>query len=277
MWLNEATQANVAALAGRGIEMIGPVEGALAGPDVGVGRLAETADIIAAADYLLGERTQLAGVKVVVTAGGTREPIDAMRFIGNTSSGQMGFEIAHEAARRGAEVTLITGPTHLVAPAGAETVEADHRRRDAGSGRQGCAGGSRSGDGGRGRRLAPGTYLAGQAEQNPGSAGAGAGAHAGHPGRDRRPAQPGRAADLTVLVGFCAETGDLEEAARSKLSGKSLDLVVANRVGAADSGAGVNTLRALIFDKEGRLSDVGLVPKRKLASVILNRVAERLA
>ncbi len=122
MWQNEATQQNVTTLVARGIRMVGPVVGALAGPDVGAGRMAELADILQAADEELGRRVQLAGCSVVVTAAGTREPIDAMRFIGNASSGRMGYELAFEAVRRGAQVTLITGPTHLTPPDAATVV-----------------------------------------------------------------------------------------------------------------------------------------------------------
>lgn len=274
MWLNEATQANVAALVARGIQMVGPVAGALAGPDVGVGRLAEITDIMSAADAALEQREELTGRRVVITAGGTREPIDAMRYIGNASSGKMGYALAYEALRRNALVTLISGPTALVAPDGATT----HQVTTAAEMREAVL-----------KALSEASVVimaAAVADWRPSQVG---------PGKLRKSDGPpdlkleptvdilaevgvrrrgGEFGDLKVLVGFCAETGELEAAAMGKLTGKFLDLAVANQVGAPDSGAGVPTVRAVLLDAEGNLEDVGLVSKRELATTILNKVAE---
>ena len=118
MYLNPATQANLERLRTRGITVIGPGEGALASHgEQGIGRLAEPAELLEACESLL-TAPSLAGLRVLVTAGGTREPIDSVRFIGNRSSGRMGFALAREAARRGAEVTVIAANVALEPPPG---------------------------------------------------------------------------------------------------------------------------------------------------------------
>lgn len=121
MWLNSATQANVKLLAERGVRVMEPASGRLTGEDSGPGRLPEVEDIV---DFVLGAGS-LKGMKVIVTAGGTREPIDAVRFIGNRSSGRMGVEIAKAARDQGAEVTLIAANLEVPAPAGVKVVEVE--------------------------------------------------------------------------------------------------------------------------------------------------------
>src|ERR671922_449063 len=125
MWNHPATQGNVEILRGRGVELVGPEEGDLAEGERGIGRMAEPVDILARAEALLEpSNTVLRGKTVVVTAGGTREPIDAVRFVGNRSSGRMGAAIAAEAQRRGAAVTLIASHLAIQPPGGVEVVEA---------------------------------------------------------------------------------------------------------------------------------------------------------
>lgn len=276
MWQNEATQENITTLAGRGIRMVGPAVGALAGPDVGVGRMAEVDEIIQAAGEELARRVSLAGVSVVVTAAGTREPIDAMRFIGNGSSGIMGYELAFEAVRRGAEVTLITGPTYLTAPDAATLI----RVTTAAEMKEAVT-----------KAIATASVLvmaAAVSDWRPASVSqTKLKKSSGPPDLELEPTpdilaevgesrRTGGLPELKVLVGYCAETENLEEAARKKLKRKSLDLAVANLVGAEDSGVGLKTLRALMMDREGRLDDMGLVTKRELAGRLMNRVAELL-
>lgn len=276
MWQNEATQQNVTALIARGIRMVGPAVGALAGPDIGVGRMAEIGQIIRAADEELGRRVELTGYEVVVTAAGTREPIDAMRFIGNASSGMMGYELAFEAVRRNARVTLITGPTHLKPPDAATVV----RVTTAAEMREAVM-----------KAVCTASVLvmaAAVSDWRPaGMSKTKLKKSSGPPDLQLEPtpdilAEVGesRAAgglpELKVLVGYCAETENLEEAARKKLKRKSLDLAVANLVGAQDSGVGLTTLRALTVDKEGRLDDLGLVTKKLLARRVIERIAQLL-
>src|SRR2546422_1527605 len=125
MWAHPATQANAATLRERGVELIGPDEGETAEGELGVGRMAEPEEIFARCQELLGSRNgPLTGKRVLVSAGGTREPLDAVRFVGNRSSGRMGVALAEEARRRGAEVTLIASNLAVPPPAGVEVVEA---------------------------------------------------------------------------------------------------------------------------------------------------------
>jgi phosphopantothenoylcysteine decarboxylase / phosphopantothenate---cysteine ligase len=123
MWESPATRDNVELLRARGVELIGPAEGDTAEGEQGVGRMAEPADIFARAQELLEATRSLAGRRVVVSAGGTREPLDAVRFLGNRSSGRMGVALAEEARRRGAEVTLLAANLAVAPPAGVEVVE----------------------------------------------------------------------------------------------------------------------------------------------------------
>jgi phosphopantothenoylcysteine decarboxylase/phosphopantothenate--cysteine ligase len=277
MWQNEATQQNVAALAARGIRLVGPEVGPLAGPDVGVGRMAEIEDILRAADEELGRRVQLTGIPVVVTAAGTREPIDAMRFIGNASSGTMGYELAFEAVRRNAQVTLVTGPTHLTPPDAATVVRVTTaaEMRDAVL-----------------KAVATASVLvmaAAVSDWRPVASSRSKLKKSSGPPKLELEATPdilaevgaarstGGLPDLKVLVGYCAETENLAEAAAKKLKRKSLDLAVANLVGAEDSGVGLPTLRALTLDRDGNLDNLGLISKKLLARRVIDRVAERLS
>ena len=136
MWTSPVTQANVAALAARGVRFTGPVEGALAHGDEGIGRLAEPEDIVetvrAATEELPDVEGPLAGRRVLVTAGPTYEPIDPVRFVGNRSSGKMGIAIASEALARGATVTLVLGPGTVAPPAGVTSSVWTPRTRCAG-------------------------------------------------------------------------------------------------------------------------------------------------
>ncbi len=124
MWEHPATQANAAALAERGVELLGPAEGQLAEGDHGPGRMVEPGELFARCQELLGQTGPLVGKRVVVSAGGTREPIDLVRFVGNRSSGRMGVAVAAEAKRRGADVTLVYANGVAPAPAGVEVVPA---------------------------------------------------------------------------------------------------------------------------------------------------------
>ncbi len=124
MWWNPATQANVETLQARGVELVGPEEGDTAEGEAGVGRMSEPETIFERVSALLERREQLHGVRVLVTAGGTREPLDAVRFLGNRSSGRMGAALAAEAHRRGAEVTLVASNLSVRAPVGVDVIQA---------------------------------------------------------------------------------------------------------------------------------------------------------
>jgi phosphopantothenoylcysteine decarboxylase/phosphopantothenate--cysteine ligase len=272
-----ATQENLRKLRERLVVVVGPVEGPLAAGDEGMGRMAEPEDVVTALEEALGsegthhEAGDLAGRHVLVTAGPTLEPIDAVRYLGNRSSGKMGFAIAEEAARRGASVTLLTGPTHLADPRGihvARVETADEMR----------------------------AAVLGKVDQADAVIMAAAVA-------DFRPEEPverklkkeegvptlrleptpdilrelGTRKGDRVLVGFAAETDDLESAGRRKLEGKNLDLVVVNRVGAPGTGFGTDTDEAMILSRDGQDEPLRTWTKRDLAAAVLDRVAKLLS
>lgn len=265
MWRNPATQENLAALRARGMHVVGPGAGELADGDVGEGRLAEPEEIAAAAARLLGGG-DLAGRRVLVTAGPTREPIDPVRFISNPSSGKMGYAIARVAARRGAEVTLVSGPTQLDDPAGAkvvrvETAEQMAQAVDAAAEGMDLFVGAAAVSDYRPRAASPRKIKKGQGDETlvlsrtPDIL-AGLGARfAGGP-------------NAPVLVGFAAETEEVIARAREKLKGKRCDLVVANKVGAPGAGFGGDTNRVALVSGTELAEIEG--PKERIAEAILD-------
>jgi phosphopantothenoylcysteine decarboxylase/phosphopantothenate--cysteine ligase len=277
MWEHPASRANVATLKARGVAVVGPEAGPLSSGDEGPGRMAEPDDIVAAASRLLGGG-ELAGRSVVVTAGGTQEPIDPVRFIGNRSSGRMGFAVAAAAARRGAKVTLVSGPTELEAPNGVDVI----RVKTAAEMRAAVL------------ERAPDADVivkaAAVADFRPKSAaGQKLKKAAGPPDVVLVPnpdilAELGRSSALrkpgSVLVGFAAETeadpARLAALAEEKRASKGADVIVANDVSSPDSGFAVRTNRAVIARRDGT-TDLGLVSKDALADAILHEVGLLLA
>ena len=265
MWQNPVVQENLAALRARGWHVVGPGAGVLADGDVGEGRLAEPEEIALAATRLLGN-LDLSGRRVVVTAGPTREPIDPVRFISNPSSGKMGYALAAVAARRGAEVVLVSGPTALPEPPGVRTVRvetADEMARavEAAAGPMDLFVGAAAVSDYRPAVAAPHKL-----KKQPGGETlqltrtqdilAGLGARLG-----------GRA-DGPVLVGFAAETEDVIANAREKLKGKRCDLVVANKVGGPGAGFGADTNRVALVSATELAEIEGT--KEKVAEAILD-------
>jgi phosphopantothenoylcysteine decarboxylase / phosphopantothenate---cysteine ligase len=268
MWGHPATIHNIDRLVGWGVEVIGPAEGPLAAGDEGMGRMAEPAEIASGAERLVSERGgDLAGRRVVVTAGPTFEPIDAVRFVGNRSSGKMGYLLAEEAARRGALVTLITGPTHLTDPPGVEVVrvETAEEMRDAVVIRF--------------ERADAVIKAAAVADWRPKEAAdEKLKKEAGPPDILLEPTpdilrELGEGKGPKVLVGFAAETGDLEEAGRRKLRAKNLDLIVVNEVGAPGTGFEADANRALILAADGDGVPLREWTKRELARTVCDRLA----
>jgi phosphopantothenoylcysteine decarboxylase/phosphopantothenate--cysteine ligase len=263
-----ATRANLATLRERGVTVVGPVAGALAAGDEGMGRMSEPEDIVAALETALAPSGDLAGRRVLITAGPTHEPIDAVRFLGNRSSGKMGYLVAEEVARRGAEVTLVSGPTALPDPAGVEVVrvETAEEMRDAVRSRF---------DGG----VDAVVKAAAVADFRPKAAASGKlKKESGPPELHLEPTpdilrELGEGKGDVVLVGFAAETDDLEGAGRQKLREKHLDLVVVNEVGAEGTGFEADTNRAMLLAASG--DDVALRTwtKRELAAAIADRLA----
>jgi phosphopantothenoylcysteine decarboxylase/phosphopantothenate--cysteine ligase len=271
MWTSPATQANVAALAARGVLFTGPVEGALAHGDEGIGRLAEPEDIVetvrAAAEEFPGVEGPLAGRRVLVTAGPTYEPIDPVRFVGNRSSGKMGIAIASEALARGAMVTLVLGPGTVAPPAGVDVIRVD------------------TADAMREAVLARAdadaiVMAAAVADFRPKVAADrklkkehGVPELVFEPTPDiLRELAAGRRSGQ-VLVGFAAETDDVVAAGRDKLARKGLDLLVANAVGRPATGFGADTNDAAIVAASGEDTPLRTWTKAELAAALWDRVA----
>ena len=271
MWLHAATQTNIATLRERGATIVGPDEGELAGGDVGPGRLVDEDVLLDAIGAALAPRTgPLLGRRVLVTAGGTREPIDPVRYIGNRSSGKMGYAIAAEAARRGATVQLVSGPTALPTPPGVSRtdVETAMQMRDAvvdlAADSDVVIKAAAVAD------FRPASYSTQKIKKNETSLESVELA--------RNPdilAELGQTKNGRILVGFAAETDLEEERGRDKLHRKGLDLIVINRVDMADAGFNVDTNRALLLGADGTRAEVPLTTKAALASVLLDHV-ERL-
>ena len=269
MFAHPATQANLKTLAERGVTLLGPAEGRMASGLVGRGRMVEPEEILGHVRLALGRKGPLAGRRIVVTAGGTQEPIDPVRFISNRSSGKQGFAVAQVALDRGAQVTLVAGPTALSAPIGARRVDV--------------------------------TTAAEMAEAVLAVADADALIMAAAVA-DFRPAQVAdqkikKAAvplvelettvDIlsavaerreatgkpTVVVGFAAESENLIENAREKVFRKKLSLIVANDISAKDAGFSVDTNRVTLIGSGGGVEPLSLMSKEQVAEVVLERVA----
>jgi phosphopantothenoylcysteine decarboxylase/phosphopantothenate--cysteine ligase len=276
MWHHPATQANAAALRDRGVTLVGPVDGPLMGGDVGPGRAADPDDVVAAVVAAVGARDDLAGRTVVVSAGGTREAIDPVRYLGNRSSGRMGFAIAAAAARRGAKVTLVAAPTDLPTPPGVDRVDVVSAR-DMHAAILPLADGSDvvvkaaavadfrpSAEATRKIKKAEGVPTI-TLEPNPDIL--------ADLGQDRRRTGGGP----TVLVGFAAETDDVEANGRAKLERKGCDLLVVNDVTEQGAGFAHDTNRVVILTADGGRVDVPLTTKAEVADRLLDEVVARLA
>ena len=267
MWENPATQANVKTLKGRGVSFVGPAEGRLASGGVGVGRFAPVPEILGEALRIVGREGDLSGIRIVVSAGGTREAIDPVRFLGNRSSGRMGFAVAEAARDRGADVALVSAPTSVSPPAGLTVVDVE----TAAEMRNAVAAACRAAD-----ALIMAAAVADYAPSAPAD-------RKLKKGAERLSIELERTADVLasvdgprVRVGFAAETENLIENARRKLVDKRLDLVVANRVGTEESPFGSEVNRAILIDAE-REEELPLLAKRELADRILDRVRDLLA
>ena len=270
MWAHPATQANVAVLRERGAALAGPAQGRMASGLEGEGRLVEPDEILGHVRRVLGRDGPLAGRRVVVSAGPTEEPIDPVRFLSNPSSGRQGFALSQAAVDRGATVTLVTGPTHLETPVGFERVDV----RTVEEMKEAVVEASETADALL-MAAAVGDYA---------------------PTEVAAQKVKKRAEDLTLrltrtpdilaavaerrsktdhprfVVGFAAETEDLLENARKKLEAKSLDLVVANDVTAADAGFGTETNRVVLLSRDGESMELPLMSKSGVAERILDRV-----
>lgn len=266
-----AVQRNVATLSARGVRFVDPGEGFLACGWIGKGRLAEPEAIVDAAERILRPSGSLLGRRIVVSAGPTYEDLDPVRFIGNRSSGRMGYAIAAEAARRGAHVVLVSGPSKLDPPSGA-LVE---RVRSAAEMARAVTTHAVGADAVV-MAAAVADYTPERASDTKMPKGDGPLQVTLVRTRDIL-AELGRQrgdAPLPVLVGFAAESGDPRARARQKLQAKQVDLMVANDISRADAGFDVDTNAAVLVGDDGE-TDVPVQLKTQLASTILDRI-ERL-
>jgi phosphopantothenoylcysteine decarboxylase/phosphopantothenate--cysteine ligase len=270
MWRHPATQANVATLRQRGVQFVGPASGELASGLTGPGRLAEPAEIVGAVEALFARARDLAGRSVLVTAGPTYEPLDPVRFVGNRSSGRMGFALAEAAAARGARVLLVTGPTHLAPPPGVECirVQTTQEMYEAVLARA-------EGTDAIIKAAAPADYRAAKVAPAKIKKGREILTLELTPTPDIL-AELARRKGASVLVGFAAETEELVANAREKLRKKNLDLVVANDVGAKDAGFAAETNRVTLVSGNGEVEALPLLSKQEVAHRILDRVARLL-
>ena len=270
MWEQASVQENLEVLAERGVLIVPPESGRLAGGDIGHGRLAEPATVAAAVEAALAD-SDLQGRTVLVTAGGTREPIDAVRYIGNRSSGKQGHAVAAEAIARGADVVLVTTRPDT-APAGAQVVRVETAAEMAAA----CQAEAPAADivvmAAAVADFRPATAADGKLKKADGApvvelvptddilAGLGA-------------AKP----DGQVLVGFAAETDDLIDHASDKLARKNLDAIVANDVSKSGVGFEHGTNEVTILLADGSRIDVPLTDKREVAKRVLDTATSRLA
>lgn len=268
MYRHPATQQNLETLRQRGVMLVGPESGRLASGEYGVGRMSEPKSIVGAARMALGRQGVLAGKRIVVTAGGTREALDPVRYLGNRSSGLMGYAVAQSAIDAGADVILISGPTNLPTPYGAVRIDvqtaiemrnavveavkgaqaivmsaavADYRPKDVRTEKI--------------KKTELGATLSLELVTNPDIIA----------GID----EPG-----LLKIGFAAETSNLVEHARKKLEQKGLDLVVANN---AEQAIGSKDNQVTLVWPGGRVEDLPLLPKKDVAALLIERISALLA
>jgi phosphopantothenoylcysteine decarboxylase/phosphopantothenate--cysteine ligase len=269
MWSHAATQSNLAVLRARGVRFVGPEAGELACGWEGLGRMSEPAAIAAQVDLLLAPKS-LAGVRAVVTAGGTREPLDPVRALTNRSSGKMGFALAAEAALRGAESVLIAGPSALPTPPGVTRIDVESAldmraavlREQASAAivvmaaavadfRPAIAAGRKI----KKEDLAEGAGLTLELVANPDIL-----------------AEISRERGARIVVGFAAESHDVLAAARRKLARKGCDLLVANDISRSDAGFEADSNAVLLLTPDGEVEELPLLLKREVAARIFDRI-----
>lgn len=266
MYLNPITQQNITKLASLGYRFIEPATGMLACGVEGPGRLAEPSTIVEYVGNLFNRNCSLQGKKVLITAGGTREPLDPVRYIGNRSSGKMGYALAGDAAARGAEVLLVSGPANLPAPQGVTviSVESAQQMRDAVLAqyhdadiviKAAAVADYRCVKQAEHKIKKNDENLTITLEKNPDIL-----------------AELGRLKTKQILVGFAAETEQLVAYATEKLNRKNADMIVANNVMLPDAGFNTDTNIVKLLYRDGRIEDLPKMEKTKLAGIILDRI-----
>jgi len=275
MWRHPATQRNVATLKGWGIEFIGPAAGRLASGAMGEGRLVEPDEIVAAAQMILARQGDLAGRTVVVTAGGTREAIDPVRFVSNHSSGKMGYAVAEAARDRGAQVTLITS-ANLPAPFGMAVVRVDSAQEMLDAVLTATDQATALIMAAAVADFRPLTVAEQKIKKRGDTEGLVLELVRNPDILAEVAARKATGTGPEITVGFAAETHDLLANAQEKLKRKRLDLIVANDVTATDAGFAVDTNRVTLLGTDGSIEETPLMTKREVAETILDRVARFL-
>jgi len=263
MYRNEITQQNIDKLKGRGFVFIGPDTGRLASGAIGKGRLTDITEILGSIKQVLGQNGDLFGKRIVVTAGGTQEPIDPVRRVSNRSSGKMGYALAEAARDRGASVVLVSAPTSLDVPYGVESVliETAQQMHEAVS--KAVAGADALIMAAAVADYRPRSISDSKIKKSNDSLNI----------EMKKTVDILSDVDVSVKVGFAAESDDLESNAREKLSKKNLDFIVANDITAENSGFDSETNEVMIIDKGGQKEKLPLMPKIDVAHKILDRVA----
>jgi phosphopantothenoylcysteine decarboxylase/phosphopantothenate--cysteine ligase len=273
MFEHPATQANLDVLRSRGAIVLGPAEGRMASGLAGLGRLLEPEEIVGHLRLALGRGGALAGRSVIVTAGGTHEPIDPVRVVANRSTGRQGFALAQAALDRGATVTLISGPSTLATPVGAERIDVT----TAAEMQQSVLSRLEAADVLL-MAAAVADFRADPSVQKIKRA-------KGELNITLRPTEDilalvsqrrKKGSRPRVVVGFAAESQDLVANARLKARDKGLDLIVANDILAADAGFAVETNRVTLIDSSGSVQELPLLTKAEVAEVVLERVGALL-
>jgi len=274
MFEHPATQANLKTLRDRGAVIAGPVEGRMASGLIGRGRMEEPGRLMGVIRQVLGREGPLAGKRVVVTAGGTQEPIDPVRVIANRSSGKQGFALTQVAIDFGADVTLISAPTALESPVGVERIDVQTASEMLEATLSAC------------RNAHVLLMAAAVADYRPAKAAA--------QKIKRREGVPELKLEATedilaavmkqraaagspkVVVGFAAESKDLITNAQEKLEARGLDIILANDITRADAGFSVDTNKVTLLDRQGEIEDWPLMTKQQVAERLLERVAALL-
>jgi len=268
MYENQVTQDNLTKLKSRGFTIVGPDYGRLASGRVGLGRLVDVNEILGTIRQVLGRSGELAGKRIVVTAGGTQEPVDPVRCLSNRSSGKMGYALAEAARDRGAQVALVSAPSFLPKPIGMDVVNVGTAQEMHEAVKKAVT------------KADVLIMAAAVADYRPKKV-------------SKSKIKRGRASSLTLelertpdiigevkgkflRVGFAAESEDLVANAKKKLKAKGLDLIVANDITAKVSGIGADTNKVVIIDLKGKIEELPLLPKREVADRILDRVAQFL-
>jgi phosphopantothenoylcysteine decarboxylase/phosphopantothenate--cysteine ligase len=269
MYESSVTQDNLAKLKSRGFTVVGPAYGRLASGGIGSGRLVDVNEILGTIRQVLGGNVDLAGKRIVVTAGGTQEPVDPVRCLTNRSSGKMGYALAEAARDRGAQVVLVSAPSSLPKPIGMDVMNVGTAQEMYGAVKKAVT------------KADALIMAAAVADYRPKKV-------------SKSKIKRGRASSLTLelertpdiigevkgkflRVGFAAESEDLVANAKKKLKAKGLDLIVANDITAEVSGIGADTNQVVIIDRKGKIEESPLLPKREVADRILDKVVQFLA